>query len=181
MGAGRSLLHPKHLLIRADVRPGHKVVQFGPGRTGHFVIPAGKRVGQDGLVYAVSLIPEEVSMLTSRCDLTSGHCVIPMHGNYLRHRGTDIPDHTIDRAFLINHLYAVSDFDPFAHEVFRLLASDGYLTIVDWRPESRHPIAPEGSLRRDALGVERAFAGLGARVERFSIGSDHYGIFVSFS
>lgn len=181
MGAGRSLLHPETLLDRADVRRGHRVAQLGAGSSGHFVIPAGKRVGQDGLVYAVSLIPEDLSMLSSRCDLTSGHCVMPVHGNYLRHRGTDIPDHSIDRAFLIHHLFAISEFDPFAHEVFRLLKPDGFLTIIDWRPDSRHPIAPERELRRDALKVERAFAGVGARVERFSLGADHYGIFVAFS
>jgi len=54
--AGTALLDPAIIYKKIDLVEGMKVVEFGCGRTGHFLFTASKVVGDKGIVYALDIL-----------------------------------------------------------------------------------------------------------------------------
>src|SRR5688572_13500059 len=63
MRAGSALLSPEVLLEIGDIPAGSHIVEIGPGRTGHFLFPAARHVGEEGRVTGIDLHEDTLHML----------------------------------------------------------------------------------------------------------------------
>ncbi|MBI4433397.1 hypothetical protein HY632_01360, partial [Candidatus Uhrbacteria bacterium] len=55
LSGGTVLLDARALLARVALGPGMHVADLGCGATGHYIIPAARIVGADGMAYAVDI------------------------------------------------------------------------------------------------------------------------------
>ncbi len=168
-------LQPDSLFERVAIDPGMQVADLGCGSSGVLTFAMARRVGDDGLVYAVDVIPEVLEHISGRIR-SGGHDNIQVIWSDIEAVGkTAIPANSLDRCFIQNVLSALKAEDQALEEAFRLLRPGGMLVVVDWLktlgPGTAIPsriVTPEH--------IERHAERLGfVPQERFTLGGYHYG------
>ena len=173
--AGNALLNSRHILAAAQVRPGMHVADFGVGRTGHLIFPAAEIVGEDGKVYGVDLVKEVLKMLEGRRRQYLVHNIDLVHGD-IEAGNLDIPEQSLDRIFLVHTLPVARRHPEVISEIRRLLKADGRVVVIDWQPDTLHPVAPQEQFRMHPNQIDLAFAKAGCEVcGRFSPSTAHWG------
>jgi ubiquinone/menaquinone biosynthesis C-methylase UbiE len=164
---------PEGLWERIGLRPGDVVVDVGAG-SGYFAIPAARRVGPQGRVYAVDLSVELVELVRERAR-SAGLVQLEARASSLEH--IPLPDGLADLVLLANVLH---DIPPSTvGEAVRLLRPGGRLIDLDWKKEPGASGPPE-SVRLSPSEAEHRLAGHGLRVvERWEDGEHHYGLLLS--
>jgi ubiquinone/menaquinone biosynthesis C-methylase UbiE len=109
------------------------VADFGSGKTGAFVFPAAKIVGESGSVFAVDIMKESLAGLAKRAAQGNFHNFHTVWADVERPNAVAIPPATLDAALLINFLSAVKQRDAVFGEANRLLKSGGSILVVDWK------------------------------------------------
>ncbi len=114
---------PENLLKHAPLKEGMIVVDYGCG-PGRYTIPAAKRVGPRGKVYAVDIQPlaiEIVKKKAARDSLTNIQTVLANSFN------TGIAGSSADMVLLIDAITPIKDRKALLEEIFRLLKPEGFL------------------------------------------------------
>lgn len=175
--AGNALLDAQAMIDIAQLRPGMRVADFGAGRTGHLVLPLARMIGDEGVVYAVDIHPEALSMLRGHRSLHTLPHLSVIRGDIERLGGIDgIAPQSLDRIFLVNTLWVTQRFASIVAEARRLLAPDGVILVVDWEPNTRHAVAPDVSLRVAPQAIDRVFVEGGCvQCGEFRPGLHHWG------
>ncbi|MDB5096634.1 MAG: ubiE 3 [Cyanobacteria bacterium RYN_339] len=128
-------LDPAAFWARAGLRAGQTVVDVGAG-TGYFAVPAARRVGRRGHVYACDVSPEMVAHVAQEATrgrlgqleaLRSGEHALPL------------PDAVADVALAAFVLHEVNDPYRLLAELARVLKPTGRLLVLDWSPEAQEP------------------------------------------
>ncbi len=108
------------------------MADFGSGRTGNFVFPAAKIVGEKGSVYAVDIMKESLQGIAKRAGLDATHNIHTVWADIEKPKSIAIPEKSLDVVFLINFLSAVKKDDAVLAEADRLVKEGGRILIVDW-------------------------------------------------
>jgi ubiquinone/menaquinone biosynthesis C-methylase UbiE len=161
---------PEALWARVGLARGAAVVEVGAG-TGFFALPAARRVGSEGHVYAVDLSAELVELLRERRDRESLPQLQPLQNTLT---AIPLPSEVADVVLLANVLH---DIPPSTvSEAVRLLRPRGRFVNVDWKREET-PGGPPFEIRLTAEQAEHLFEKQGLRkVEQFDFGPWHYGL-----
>ena len=173
--SGNALLDAAKILARAQVGRGMRVADFCVGRTGHLIFPAAALVGEDGRVYGVDLVNDVLQMLEGRRRQYLVHNLDLIHGD-IEAGDLNIPAQSLDRIFLIHTLPVARRHADIAQEAKRVLKPDGQIVVVDWRPDTLHPVAPQVQFRLHPNVIDLAFAKAGCEVcDEFSPSPWHWG------
>ena len=173
--SGNALLDAQYILALAEVRPGMRVADFGVGRTGHLIFPAADMVGGQGRVYGVDLVKDVIQMLEGRRRQYLVHNLDLVRGD-IEAGDLDIPAQSLDRVFLVHTLPVARRHEEIAAELRRVLKPDGQVVVIDWRPDTLHPVAPKAQFRLHPNVVDLAFAKAGCEVcDEFSPSPWHWG------
>jgi ubiquinone/menaquinone biosynthesis C-methylase UbiE len=122
-----AFLRPRKILNKIeDIRNGVSILDYGCG-PGSFTMVAAEMVGKDGTVIAADIHPlaiKQIQRSASKKGLTNIKTILT-GGN------TGLPDSSIDIILLY---YVLHDFhNPYGiiRELYRVLKSDGILTVID--------------------------------------------------
>ncbi|MEK7680775.1 MAG: methyltransferase domain-containing protein [Patescibacteria group bacterium] len=130
--SGTALVDPYKIFDKITLSPGKRVADLGCGRTGHFVFPAAKTVGERGIVYAVDVVKDVLESIKSMAR-DEGYDNVHVVWSDIELRGkTPIPDKTLDACFMMNVLFLLKNKAGAIKEAARMLAKDGRLVITDW-------------------------------------------------
>jgi ubiquinone/menaquinone biosynthesis C-methylase UbiE len=165
MRAGNALLNGPALCERLGICEGQHLAELGAGRLGHVAMSAAHVVGDTGHVFAVDLIPHAVTALKKRILHSNHRNMSAVWGDYQTYQGIDLPGGILDHIVLVNELWKTDAPEKMAQEWRRLLKPGGVVTLVDWHPNSIHPVAPLAEYRRELLPMMRLFARGGAQVQ----------------
>lgn len=154
--AGHALLDAIRVLRQAGVQPGMRVADFGVGRTGHLVFPAARLVGEHGYVYGVDILKDALRMLEGRRRQYLVHNLDLLQAD-IEAGNVPIPENSLDRVFIVHMLGMAQKHDQVAREAFRLLKPEGQVIVIDWHPNTAHPVAPQEDFRVQPEVVDRCF------------------------
>ena len=119
--------NPYKLLKAAGLKPGQKVLEVGCG-PGFFTIPAAKIVGEEGVVYAADVHPLAIERAKGKIEREGMKNVKPMLANV---SDTELPDRSIDLAFIFGLRYIASELENAIAEMHRILKPRGVLSFED--------------------------------------------------
>ena len=130
--AGTALIDPYKIFARISLSSGSRVADLGCGRTGHFVFPAVKVVGDTGIVYAVDVVKNILESIKSMARSEGYDNVQTVWSDIELPGKTPIPDNSLDACFYVNVLFQLKNKVGALKEATRMLKPGGYLVVVDW-------------------------------------------------
>ncbi|MFA6547362.1 MAG: methyltransferase domain-containing protein [Candidatus Magasanikbacteria bacterium] len=130
--AGRALIDPFSIFTKIGLTKGMKVADMGCGRTGHFVFPAARIVGETGIVYAVDILKDVLESISSWVRTQALSNVQVIWSDIEMVNKTPIPPKSLDMCFFMNVLCGLKNKPGALLEASRLLKDDGQIVIVDW-------------------------------------------------
>lgn len=167
------VLDPVSFWDRAGLRPGASVVDAGSG-TGYFAVPAARKVGIEGHVYAVDISRELVDYIAGRS--RDGH--LPQLAAVESTVDTiPLPSGIADVVLLATVLHDISSAT--VAEAVRLLRPSGRLIDLDWRKVDQ-PEGPPLEIRLSPSEATALLAHHGLRgVDSWEPGPLHYALVFS--
>jgi ubiquinone/menaquinone biosynthesis C-methylase UbiE len=131
--------NPAAMLQALKIKPGQTVCDFGCGN-GYHTLQLAKRVGPQGVVYAVDIQPEMLEMLAERADsrgLKNIKSVLPTADN------PGMPEATFDLVLMVDVYHELADPESILAMVRASLKPKGRLVLVEFREEDPQvPILP---------------------------------------
>lgn len=148
--SGTALIDPYKIFAEIKLGRGMRVADLGCGRTGHFVFPAAKTVGDIGIVYGVDVMKDVLQNIKSMAR-SEGYDNVQTVWSDLELAGkTPIADNSLDACFFVNVLFQLKDKKSAMAEAARLLKKGGHLVVIDWAkklgalgPAPEQFVAPE--------------------------------------
>lgn len=129
---GIATIDPYKVFEKIKLSEKMRIADFGCGRTGHFVFPAAKIVGEKGIIYAVDIIKNILESIKSLAK-SEGYDNVQIVWSDIEKVGkTPIPEKSLDACFFVNILFQIKDRGSTMKEAARLLKSAGQLAIIDW-------------------------------------------------
>ncbi len=111
-------------------RMGMSYADIGCG-SGYFTLPVAERIGPEGRIYAVDLLPEMLQELERRAQARGLKNIIAVRSS---EREIPLPEACVDVAYSINLFHELEVPDAFLREIWRILKPGGSLFLVDWKP-----------------------------------------------
>ncbi|KKW42581.1 MAG: hypothetical protein UY92_C0005G0003 [Candidatus Magasanikbacteria bacterium GW2011_GWA2_56_11] len=130
--SGNNLVDPAALFAQARLQPGMHIADFGAGRTGHLVFPAGLIIGEHGVVYAVDILKDVLESVRKRAELEGYVNIHTVWADIEQTGKVAIPPRSLDAVFMVNVLFHASDPTLPLSEAGRLLKPKGRIVVVDW-------------------------------------------------
>ncbi len=172
MRAGSALLSPEILLQLGLIQPGAHVIEIGPSRTGHFLFPAARHVGEDGRVTAIDIHKDTLRMLEG---LRRQYLVHNLHLLWAdAEEQLPLTEQSVDAAYLINTLGLFRKPQQLFTDIRRVLKPKGKVIVVDWHPERSHPLAPRWDFRINPEKLDIFLAYQAFRATHKGLASDHH-------
>ncbi len=173
-GAG-GFLHPERIVERFGLRPGMVVADFGCG-SGYFSIPAGRKVGQNGKVWAIDIQKSALELVKSRAHLERLLWVEPVWADLEAPPGSRLPSGAADFVIISNILFQTERKAGVFAEAWRVLRTGGGAAILEW-DETPFPAGPPMVLRVPKRTAVKLAEDAGFTLEEeFSAGDHHYGL-----
>lgn len=163
---------PELVLDNLGVVEGMTVADIGTG-PGFFTLPAARRVGPAGKVYAVDIEPAMLEQVRERA---TAEGITNVEAVLSREDRLPLPTRVVDVALLADVLHELLEPGKLLEEIARVLKPGGALAVVEWKKEQQEwgppleeRLAPE---QAEALLREADFDSF----EPFEVGPNHYGI-----
>lgn len=172
--AGRALIDPYKIFEKIGLTPGMRVADMGCGRTGHFVFPAARTVGNKGVVYAVDILKDVLQSLGSWIRSEGLENIQTIWSDIEKIKKTPIPEKSLDVCFFMNVVSHLKDKAGALGEAARLIKDDGQVIVVDWS-KSLGTLGPQGDVVADPQKIVEFAQNNGLRLlENFSCSDYHY-------
>jgi len=171
-----NLLNIDLILEKAKISEGFRIGDFGCGRGGHFAFLSADMVGKKGMVYAVDIMKNNLSLIAKEAKELNIHQITTVWSDIETYGSTRIEKGSLDVIFLVNILHESPKPLNIIKESLRLLKKTGRVVIVDWKKISS-PIGPELSTRINKETLVSAVSKLGLSLEEeFEAGKYHFGL-----
>jgi len=171
-------IDPEAVINQLQLPVGAVVADFGCG-SGYFSLPVAKKIGKDGTVFSLDILPQSLESVASRAKLLGITNIITNRVNLEKLGGSKLPDDSMDLVILKDMLFQNKDKSLILSEAKRVMKKTGQILIVEWDPADSS-IGPERSLRisKEALLEVAQGNGLGISQE-LQAGDFHYGLILS--
>jgi 2-polyprenyl-3-methyl-5-hydroxy-6-metoxy-1,4-benzoquinol methylase len=149
------------LLEALAIRKGQKICDLGCGN-GFYTLELARRVGPEGIVYAVDIQPEMLRMLARRAAEEGLANIRPILGTFIDPR---LPKGEVDLVLCIDVYHEFSHPEQMLARIRESLAADGRLVLAEFRGEDPAvPIKPLHKMTKAQVRAELEPAGF--RLER---------------
>ncbi len=163
---------PDAILDALGVGIGMVVADIGAG-PGFIALPAARKVGPSGKVYALDVEPRMVEKVRARADEEG---IGNLETAVSQEAQLPLVDGVVDAALLVNVLHEAQDRRQLLRETARILKQGGALAVVEWKKE-RQEWGPPFESRLAPWQVREELHRAGFRkVEPIYAGVNHYGL-----
>ncbi len=172
----REWQNPEEILKEAGIDRGMKVADLGCG-PGFFTMPMARKVGPDGIVYAIDRNDEAVGYLKKAVEAERGisKTVRIINSDI---SDTGIPSGSVDVSFFANVLHDIKNMGKFLAEVKRINKKDALVVDVDWEKPGKTDVrGPPEEIRISEAEAERILEKEGfILLKKINAGPHHYGL-----
>ncbi len=170
-----SFLNPESVVKQISFEQGMRVADLGAG-TGAFTIPAAKRVGERGRVYAVDVNQDLLLAIKSTAMREKLSNIEIIRGDIETPGGTSLADGSVGMAILANVLFQTEKKEAVTSEIKRILLPRGIVLVVDWKASFKG-LGPRESDVAKEEDVKKLFLNSGfALYNEIDAGEYHYGL-----
>lgn len=168
-------LNPEEIISSLEFLPGMKVAHFGCG-TGFFTFSVARKIGNEGLVYAIDIQPEKVETIQSQAKILGLNNIEAYRANLEEKKGAKIKNENVDWVLIVNMLYQNKKKHEVLAEAQRILKVGGKILLIDWESKDRS-FGPEMDLRvsQDELAIIIDSNDLSVW-KKISVGNFHFGL-----
>jgi len=128
-GASSSKNKPDDIIEHLNIKEGMIMGDIGCGG-GFFTYEFSKKVGSNGLVYAVDVDQKSLELITENLE-NEGHKNVKTI--IATQEGIDLPDGSVDMFFLRNVFHHLSEPVEYFKHLNRALKEDGKIAIIDYK------------------------------------------------
>jgi len=144
------------LLEALEIKKGQRICDLGCGN-GFYTLELARRVGPDGLVYAVDIQPEMLAMLARRAAAEGLDNIRPILGTFVDPR---LPKGEVDVVLCIDVYHEFSHPQLMLARIRESLSADGRLVLAEFRGEDPAvPIKPLHKMTKAQVRAELEPAG----------------------
>jgi len=168
---------PVELIDLLEIDKGNVAADFGCG-PGYYTFALADKVGEDGKVYALDVLPEALESIESKIKSNGYGNIFTKRVNLEKEGGSNLGDETMDWVVMKNVLFQNKDKKTILGEARRVLRSGGKALIVEWN-EKDSPMGPGKELRISPEEMKRIVSEENFSIEKeFNVGDFHYAIVV---
>lgn len=176
ISGGNILLNPSEVFEHLKLAAGMKVADLGCGGAGHFVLPAARLVGNEGVVYAVDIMKSVLASVESKARTENLPNIQYVWSDLEVPGGTKIDEASLDADFLINTLFQVKLHGNVIKEAVRLIKPGGKLLAIDWKTTGAM-FGPAQEKRISPEKIKEIVSRLNLKlIEEFEAGPYHWGL-----
>lgn len=170
---GLNFVDPAVVVNKLSVDPGSQVADFGCG-AGYFSFEFARHVGDEGVVYALDVLPSALEAVASRAKTLNLKNVVIKRVNLEKELGSGLASASIDWVILKDVLLQNTKKDIIFREVVRVLKPGGKALVMEWNPDESL-VGPEKSMRINKEVLQALATQVGLEVdEELSVGGFHY-------
>ncbi len=174
---GLTFVDPAVVVNQLAVEPGSAVADFGCG-SGYFSFALSKRVGDDGSVVALDVLPSALEAVASRAKSLGLANISTKRVNLENEQGSGLASASVDWVVLKDILFQNQKKDIIVREVARVLKPSGHALIMEWNPDEAM-VGPEKNLRVSQEELKKLVLRVGFSVEQeLPVGGFHYALVV---
>jgi len=167
--------NPENNIEQFDLDTGMKVADLGAG-TGAYALAAGKKVGEDGRIFAVEVQKELLNKIKQLALTEHLFNIETVWGDIEKIGGTKLQNTSMDAVIISNVLFQAEDKENLIKEAWRILKVNRKVLFVEWAGS----FGGLGPLDEQVLSPETAktlFSQNGFVFEKdIRTGDHHYGL-----
>jgi ubiquinone/menaquinone biosynthesis C-methylase UbiE len=151
----------RQLLEALAIKKGQRICDLGCGN-GFYTLELARRVGPDGIIYAVDIQPQMLRMLAQRAAEEGLTNILPILSTAIDPR---LPKGQVDLVLCVDVYHELSHPEPMLARIRESLAKEGRLVLAEFRGEDPAvPIKPLHKMTKAQVRAELEPAGF--RLER---------------
>ncbi|OGH59784.1 MAG: hypothetical protein A2725_02085 [Candidatus Magasanikbacteria bacterium RIFCSPHIGHO2_01_FULL_33_34] len=175
--SGNKLINPQLLFEKVRLQSNMHIADFGCGKTGQIVFTASKIIGENGIIYAVDILQEDLGIVEKRAKLNNQTNIHTIWSDVEQVGKTSIPAKSLDVIFMVNILNHTTNTDNPLNEAKRLLKEKARIIVADWKHNHGLSIGPtENKTINFEKIIQWANNNNFAVQEKFEAGKYHNGI-----
>lgn len=166
---------PQAIINQLEINPGMAVADFGCG-AGFFSLPLAQKVGTEGRVYALDILPVKLEAVVSQAKTLNLTNIITRRVNLEAPAGSKLETESLDWIIMKDMLFQNKEKDKILAEAQRILKPGGHALIIEWNKEEAS-IGPEKELRifKETL-IDLATKNGWTVDKELEVGNFHYGL-----
>lgn len=173
MHTSKSFVDPAEVLLHLPIELNQTVVDFGCG-AGYFSLEFAKRVGGEGKVIALDILPSALEAVLSRGKTIGLTNIVTERVNLEKIGGSHLLAESVDWVVIKDMLFQNTNKQVILEEALRVLRPGGFLFVMEWKPETTS-VGPRHELRIAEEGLQKLLETVGFSVEStIPVGAFHY-------
>lgn len=171
-------IDPEAIVEKLGLASGSVVADFGCG-SGYFSLPIAKKIGEQGIVYALDILPSSLETVSSQAKVAGVTNILARRANLEREGGSKLADKSCDWVVMKDMLFQNKNKTVILSEARRILKDHGKVLLIEWS-DNDASIGPDKSLRisKEALVDVIQKSGLGISDE-LAVSNFHYGLILT--
>jgi ubiquinone/menaquinone biosynthesis C-methylase UbiE len=167
--------NPEIIVEKLELQSGNVVADFGCG-AGYFSLPIAKKIGEQGVVYALDILPQSLESVSSKAKSAGLNNIVTKRVNLEKEDGSGLPDGSCDWVVMKCILFQNKDKSGILAEANRVLKLGGKVLIVEWNMKDSS-IGPDMSLRISKESLTEIIQKIGFSVfKELPVNDFHYGL-----
>lgn len=170
-----NFIKPESVIQKIGMEAGSVVADFGCGG-GYFSLPIARKIGENGIVYALDILPQSLEMVEGYAKTNGLTNIITKRANLEKDGGSKLQDGSCDWVIMKDMLFQNKDKEMIIKEACRILKAGGKILLIEW-DRNNSSIGPAIGLRipKEALMEIIQNTGMGV-LQEIPISDFHYGL-----
>ena len=168
-------IKPEIIIGEIGIAEGSVVADFGCGG-GYFSLPVAKKIGENGLVHALDILPQSLEMIAGYAKTMGLTNIVTKRVNLEKEGGSTLKEGSCDWVIMKGMLFQNKDKGMIVREAQRVLRVGGKILVIEWDNKD-FSIGPDRSLRipKEALLEIIQEAGMSV-LKEIAVSDFHYGL-----